>query len=212
MPAKPTKTIRQLVQEYFEAHPNKDLPHGDVVDWVTEQWIAQQMAMNVEKPTPPRDPWRAIRKLHEEGWLIKVRKGVYRYDPGNAGNTELNDFTPEQKRQILERDGYRCVVCGRGIQDGVELHVDHIKPRHLGGKSEIENGQTLCAPCNLRKKIYKQTETGKRCSFGSMKSPRNAEMRKSPLSVKRYSDYTRSATLTTTSSGIHSLPPSYAAD
>jgi hypothetical protein len=112
--------------------------------------------------TPPRDPWRMIRRLHQEGWLIKVRKGVYRYDPEAAGKVELDDFTPEQKQAILERDQYRCVICGKGLADGVELHVDHIRPRHLGGRSEIENGQTLCAQCNFRKKVYKQTETGKR--------------------------------------------------
>jgi len=100
--------------------------------------------------------------LHQEGWLIKVKKGVYRYEPESAGKVELEDFTPEQKRLILERDGYRCVICGKRPEDGVELHVDHIKPRHLGGRSEIENGQTLCSQCNFRKKIYRQTETGKR--------------------------------------------------
>jgi 5-methylcytosine-specific restriction endonuclease McrA len=150
------KTIRELVQEYFQQHPNVDLPHGHVVDWVTEQWLNQGYK------TPPRDPWRVIRRLHQEGWLIKVRKGVYRYDPEVAGKVEMDDFTPEQKQAILERDQYRCVICGKGLADGVELHVDHIKPRHLGGRSEIENGQTLCAQCNFRKKIYKQTETGKR--------------------------------------------------
>jgi 5-methylcytosine-specific restriction endonuclease McrA len=103
-----------------------------------------------------------IRRLHQEGWLIKVRKGVYRHDPEAAGKVELDDFTPEQKHAILERDQYRCVICGKGLADGVELHVDHIRPRHLGGRSDIENGQTLCAQCNFRKKVYKQTETGKR--------------------------------------------------
>lgn len=155
-PMSPRKTIRDLVMEYFKQHPNKDLAHGPVVDWVTEQWRQQG------NKTPPRDPWRIIRRLHQEGWLIKVRKGVYRYDPEAAGQIELDDFTPEQRQIILERDNYRCVICGRGKADGVELHVDHIKPRHLGGKSTIENGQTLCAACNFRKKIYKQTETGKR--------------------------------------------------
>jgi predicted SnoaL-like aldol condensation-catalyzing enzyme len=150
------KTIRELVQEYFRNHPNIDLPHEPVVDWVTEQWRLQG------NKTPPRDPWRMIRRLHQEGWLIKVRKGVYRYDPEAAGKVELDDFTPEQKQAILERDQYRCVICGKGLADGVELHVDHIRPRHLGGRSEIENGQTLCAQCNFRKKVYKQTETGKR--------------------------------------------------
>lgn len=153
---KQRKTIRELVQEYFQQHPNTDLPHGPVVDWVTEQWRLQG------NETPPRDPWRVIRHLHQEGWLIKVRKGVYRYDPEAAGRIALDDFTPEQKQAILERDQYRCVICGKGLADGVELHVDHIRPRYLGGRSEIENGQTLCAQCNFRKKVYKQTETGKR--------------------------------------------------
>jgi len=153
---KQRKTIRELVQEYFQQHPNTDIPHGPVVDWVTEQWRLQG------SETPPRDPWRVIRRLHQEGWLIKVRKGVYRYDPESAGRIEVDDFTPEQKQAILERDQYRCVICGKGLADGVELHVDHIRPRYLGGRSEIENGQTLCAQCNFRKKVYKQTETGKR--------------------------------------------------
>jgi 5-methylcytosine-specific restriction endonuclease McrA len=153
---KQRKTIRELIQEYFQQHPNTDLPHEPVVDWVTEQWRLQG------NETPPRDPWRMIRRLHQEGWLIKVRKGVYRHDPEAAGKVELDDFTPEQKQAILERDQYRCVICGKGLADGVELHVDHIRPRHLGGRSEIENGQTLCAQCNFRKKVYKQTETGKR--------------------------------------------------
>jgi 5-methylcytosine-specific restriction endonuclease McrA len=153
---KQRKTIRELIQEYFQQHSNTDLPHGPVVDWVTEQWRLQG------NETPPRDPWRMIRRLHQEGWLIKVRKGVYRYDPESARRVELDDFTPEQKQAILERDQYRCVICGKGLADGVELHVDHIRPRHLGGRSEIENGQTLCAQCNFRKKVYRQTETGKR--------------------------------------------------
>ncbi len=150
------KTIRQLVMEYFESRPNQDIEHGSVVDWVTEQWLKQG------NPMPPRAPWRMIRALHEEGWLIKVRKGVYRYDPEAVQQRELEDFTPEQKEEIMRRDGYRCVICGRGREDGVELHVDHIRPRSLGGRAIIENGQTLCSQHNLLKKRFKQTETGKR--------------------------------------------------
>ncbi len=152
---KPTKTIRELVLEYFKRHPNEDIPHGPVVDWVEEQYLR----LTGRKP---RDPWRAIRNLHEDGVLIKVRKGVYRYDPEAVEHRDVEDFTPEQKEQILKRDGYRCVVCGRGVQEGVELHVDHIKPKYLGGKSTIENGQTLCAQHNLMKKTLRQTETGKK--------------------------------------------------
>lgn len=61
------KTISQLVKEYFLAHPNQDLRHGEVVDWVTAEWLKYN-------PEPPIDPWRAIRKLHQKGFLIKVKK------------------------------------------------------------------------------------------------------------------------------------------
>lgn len=152
---KRSKTIAELIMEYFRNHPKEDLSHGPVVDWVTEQWLQ-------EHDTPPRDPWRAIRKLHQEGKLIKVKKGVYRYDPDYIKEVELQDFSPETKKKILERDGYRCVVCGRGRKDGVELVVDHIKPKDKGGSNDIENGQTLCMEHNLIKKNYSQTEAGKR--------------------------------------------------
>ena len=150
-----TTSVRDLLMQYFINHTNQELEHGPVVDWVTEQWL-------IEHNTPPRDPWRAIRALHQEGFLIKVRKGVYKYDPEAVTQRQLEDFTPEQKAQIFLRDNYRCVICGRGLQDGVEIHADHIKPKDRGGQAVIENGQTLCSEHNFRKKNYNQTETGKK--------------------------------------------------
>ncbi|HPP87875.1 MAG TPA: HNH endonuclease signature motif containing protein [bacterium] len=150
-----SKSIRELIIEYFEKHPNQELEHGPVVDWVEKQYLKLYKKK-------PRDTWRGIRKLHQDGFLIKVKKGVYKYDPVYVQKRDLEDFTPEQKKIILERDGFKCVVCGRGRKDGVELHVDHIKPKEFDGKSKIENGQTLCAQHNFMKKTLKQTETGKK--------------------------------------------------
>jgi predicted restriction endonuclease len=111
--------------------------------------------------------------------LIKVKKGIYRYEPDHIKNRDLEGFTQEQKTIILKRDDYKCVVCGRGIKDGVELHVDHIKPKDLGGKAAIENGQTLCAQHNFQKKNFNQTETGKKMFirlYGLAKSEGNKEL------------------------------------
>lgn len=144
-----------LIMEYYENNPNRNIPHPEIVDWAVKEY---------KKRTGQtfRDPDRAIRKLAQEGKLIKITKGVYRYDPKHVVNRKLQDFSAEQKKQILERDGYKCVVCGRGSCDGIELHVDHIKAKDLGGTNDISNGQTLCAPHNFQKKNYKQTESGKR--------------------------------------------------
>ncbi len=62
----------------------------------------------------------------------------------------------------MKRDNYKCVVCGRGRKEGVEIVADHIKPKDKGGTNDINNGQTLCTKHNLLKKNYSQTETGKR--------------------------------------------------
>lgn len=53
---------------------------------------------------------------------------------------------------ILQRDGYRCQLCGRSAErDGVKLHVDHQQPRSKGGPDDEENLWTLCADCNIGK-------------------------------------------------------------
>jgi hypothetical protein len=60
--------------------------------------------------------------------------------------------------QVFERDGWRCVACGRRRRDGVELHVDHIVPRSRGGQDTLDNLQTLCSECNLGKSNRDDTD------------------------------------------------------
>ncbi|MEW6482093.1 MAG: HNH endonuclease [bacterium] len=78
---KKRKTIKDWLIEYFKAHPKEDMPHGPVVDWVEARY---KQLYNKK----PRDTWRSIRNLHESGFLIKVKKGIYRYDPEAAKQRE----------------------------------------------------------------------------------------------------------------------------
>ena len=148
-------TQESLIKEFYINRPNEDIQHAEAVDW---------MVVEYKKRTDKvfRDPDRGIRKLHQSGFLVKVSKGVYRYDPELVHSRDLEDFTEQQKSFILKRDGYRCAVCGRTKKEGVELQVDHIKPKDKGGRAVLENGQVLCSEHNFRKKNYHQTETGKR--------------------------------------------------
>ena len=56
------------------------------------------------------------------------------------------------RREILERDKFRCVVCGRSAEDGVKLQVDHVHPRSKEGTKDKSNLATLCSECNLGKR------------------------------------------------------------
>ncbi len=140
------KTVTECIIEYFEANPNQEIEHGKVVDYVFK-FIPKA-----------RDPWRAIRKLYQEGWLIQVRKGVYKKIPGYKGHNVLAPFPPEIKEAIFKRDNYRCVVCENGLHNEYEICADHIKPQAKGGTSTLENGQTLCSEHNLMKKRYGTTD------------------------------------------------------
>lgn len=135
-------TVTYYIKEFFEKHQNEEIEHGKVVDYVFK-FIPKA-----------RDPWRAIRKLYQEGWLIQVRKGVYKRITGYQGHHVLAPFPLEIKEQIFKRDNYRCVVCGHGKHEGYEIHADHIIPQAKGGASTLENGQTLCSEHNLMKKRY----------------------------------------------------------
>lgn len=53
--------------------------------------------------------------------------------------------------KVLKRDNSKCVACGRGVNDGVTLHIDHKLPFSLGGLTELDNLQTLCSECNISK-------------------------------------------------------------
>jgi len=146
----------ELIMEFFKKNPNRDIPHPEVVDWVTEEYRKRTGKVL-------RDPDRQIRSLYgHKKLLIKVRKGVYRYDPNYIANPDNEEFTAAQKEAIFKRDGYKCVICGLGVKDGLEIHADHIVPRDRGGKAEVDNGQTLCSIHNFRKKNYNQTESGKK--------------------------------------------------
>lgn len=56
----------------------------------------------------------------------------------------------------LQRDKFHCILCGRGADNGVLLEVDHITPLCKGGKTIIDNLQTLCHECNKGKQIVEK--------------------------------------------------------
>ena len=96
----------------------------------------------------------------KEDWIaFKVEHKIYT-DPNMT--TMGNGCLPYKDRdrvrsvhvplanKVLKRDEYTCKICGRKSPD-VILEIDHIKPHSKGGRTVLENLQTLCMECNFAK-------------------------------------------------------------
>ena len=91
--------------------------------------------------------------LYDEYMQEEKRKASKEY--------QRRKMTDALRHQILQRDGFRCQLCGKSAQTDptVELEVDHLYPVSKGGKTEPTNLRTLCKACN-RGKRDKYDENG----------------------------------------------------
>ena len=70
--------------------------------------------------------------------VIRLNKMVHRPRP----------HVKPVRREIFRRDHYTCQYCGRHTPN---LTIDHILPKHMGGRQTWENSVTACSACNHRK-------------------------------------------------------------
>lgn len=80
----------------------------------------------------------------KEEFLSDKRKKV-------SKKSERSYMTKPLRYLIIKESGGRCALCGRSIEDGISLHVDHILPIAKGGKTVVSNLRVLCDDCNIGK-------------------------------------------------------------
>lgn len=61
------------------------------------------------------------------------------------------------RREVFQRDKYVCQYCGVQTR---ELTLDHVLPRHRGGRHVWENVVSACRKCNSRKAGRTPQEAG----------------------------------------------------
>jgi len=69
----------------------------------------------------------------------------------NVANNGGKWIRKEKRRAIYLRDGLRCTYCGKGIEDEIQLTLDHVLPQELGGSNSEKNLVTACKCCNSAK-------------------------------------------------------------
>lgn len=157
--------------------PNRSLSDKELFDEMERIWnkVGQRPSRTEWEMSEPKVAYQTYR--HRFGGWTKACLKFIEYKMG--GDILADDFIlldkEEQKTEqenrtdykkensrnvslslrlaVLSRDNFRCVFCGKSPATNLEtkLHIDHINPFSKGGRSMLENLQTLCEECNLGK-------------------------------------------------------------
>lgn len=143
----------------FEERENYDIDRlvKDLISRTENQRYLELMSLFDKDGSLWKFFYKDFRKFVMAFELAKMR--IVLEGMGGKGLTENNGdgengndivLTEAERGQIKKRDGYTCQCCFRTGR-GVILEIDHIIPVFQGGKANVENSQTLCKECNMRK-------------------------------------------------------------
>ena len=112
---------------------------------------------------------RALRNLRKYGWIVQSSRDVGDLRPdefrleqigapiwlGKAKH-RLGRVSRKTRREVFDRDGHRCVLCGIGAKEPypdqpdrlARLTLGHFVADSLQGTGDPENLRTECARCN----------------------------------------------------------------
>ncbi len=89
---------------------------------------------------------------------VQKNSGIYQYLlEGETRSAEkylnLRQFDRDECLTRYHEQGEKCAICGKRF-DFRDMHGDHRIPWCKGGKTEYENLDMLCVPCNLAKNSH----------------------------------------------------------
>lgn len=101
-----------------------------------------------------RNRYKSTKLYGEESICRMIEVAKRKEQEQSSKEYQRKLLTPKLRYEIMKRDHFRCVLCGKESKDGVELEVDHIHPVSKGGKTVPENLRTLCRECNRGKSDF----------------------------------------------------------
>lgn len=163
------------IDEYMAQHqhdPNANalwLYYKSVIDWVSATFTKYRKEMKGINWGELYDTYKLntynvndleakISKLFLDDEITN-KKGIYLYVlDGQEKHLNLRTFTEAQKIKAYNKQKGKCPRClsehkptANKVWDISEMEADHIKPWHLGGKTDDSNCQMLCRQCNREK-------------------------------------------------------------
>lgn len=148
---KQKKSPREVLLYHFGLH--KDTSHVGICHCISEK-------MGIPVP--------GEKKLYKK--VMKKAAGII-MNSINTAPAKTRRATPavkffaskewkELRYLALKQSGGACQLCGARAGDGVQIHIDHIKPRSKFPELEydLDNLQTLCSDCNVGKSNIDDTD------------------------------------------------------
>lgn len=121
--------------------------------------------------SPRHEIYGAFPNWGEHQRLRDSKRNYPEPDDTSVNDWYLRRYVPiEMRIEIIERDKFRCKICGKHIAEtenarflvkmGAGLyHIDHIVPCQQGGRTTMENLRLTCPNCNLsRKRLFSYDE------------------------------------------------------
>lgn len=155
------------VEQYMAKHQHDENANqlwqyfSSVIEWVRstfKKYRKEQKGVNWgELYNKYKDEYFDTKKLEDEVSKLMSdsdvtnKKGIYQYVfDRQEKHLSIRAFDDNMKRSVYEKQKGVCVKCGKPFEIE-EMEADHIKPWHLGGRTNEENCQLLCKQCNREK-------------------------------------------------------------
>jgi len=94
-----------------------------------------------------------IMRNRSDARFIAMKKGRVTYQTKSEKEKYYSkQITLKVRTEVLERDNYKCKLCGNGRHNGYSVEIHHKN----GPESNIENLQTLCWMCHKGKHLLER--------------------------------------------------------
>ena len=128
-----------------------------VIDLYKEGYSAQEIKESLNLAITTRSIQRFLKsrgltRTVKESFQLAMQRGRVSWNHlKKAGrvNEYRKCINSRLRYVVLQRDNFKCVLCGNGAKEGIRLEVDHIIGKIEGGTNDLENLRTLCGACNL---------------------------------------------------------------
>lgn len=136
--------------------------------YLAKEMSAEEISNDLEGKTgikiTNRHLQRLLRKLgiirsFSDAFNLAIKKGrkSYAHLKKSIKSSELRKgINLKLRYEVMQRDHFRCILCGQNVADGSVLVIDHIIPVVKGGNNNPANLRTLCRACNHGKMLLEE--------------------------------------------------------